>query len=249
MRPITFNKVIILKNMRIGVENIYIEDNFNYSMDGNDLKILGKITIKYLVNDGLNKKEAETDIHVDCVLTLAKIDCKKDLSLRFKDYKVIMDEHLLRFYLHYDLVGNGEKIISFQEIAPCMKEEKIIAAMNKNYENKIDKESIAKIQELLKDEDVEVITTLPLEKKEETQIKTKNDEQEEQKIIKEYDNKEIKLKNTKKESYKITYFLYKVRENDTYESIAKIFSVDAEDVKKINNYENLYPGKLVRLKK
>ena len=53
----------------------------------------------------------------------------------------------------------------------------------------------------------------------------------------------------KKESYKITYFLYKVRENDTYESIAKIFSVDAEDVKKINNYENLYPGKLVRLKK
>ena len=82
-----------------------------------------------------------------------------------------------------------------------------------------------------------------------TQIKTKNDEQEEQKIIKEYDNKEIKLKNTKKESYKITYFLYKVRENDTYESIAKIFSVDAEDVKKINNYENLYPGKLVRLKK
>ena len=130
-----------------------------------------------------------------------------------------------------------------------MKEEKIIAAMNKNYENKIDKESIAKIQELLKDEDVEVITTLPLEKKEETQIKTKNDEQDEQKIIKEYDNEEIKLKNTKKESYKITYFLYKVRENDTYESIAKIFSVDAEDVKKINNYENLYPGKLVRLKK
>ena len=96
---------------------------------------------------------------------------------------------------------------------------------------------------------MEVITTLPLEKKEETQIKTKNDEQEEQKIIKEYDNEEIKLKNTKKESYKITYFLYKVRENDTYESIAKIFSVDAEDVKKINNYENLYPGKLVRLKK
>lgn len=154
MRPITFNKAIILKNMIIGVENIYIEDNFNYSMDGNDLKILGKITIKYLVNDGLNKKEEETDIDVDCVLTLAKIDCKKDLSLRFKDYKVIMDEHLLRFYLHYDLVGNGEKIISFQEIAPCMKEEKIIAAMNKNYENKIDKESIAKIQELLKDEDV-----------------------------------------------------------------------------------------------
>ena len=233
MRPITFNKAIILKNMIIGVENIYIEDNFNYSMDGNDLKILGKITIKYLVNDGLNKKEEETDIDVDCVLTLAKIDCKKDLSLRFKDYKVIMDEHLLRFYLHYDLVGNGEKIIS---------------AMNKNYENKIDKESIAKIQELLKDEDVEVITTLPLEKKEETQIKTKNDEQDEQKIIKEYDNEEIKLKNTKKESYKITYFLYKVRENDTYGSIAKIFSVDAEDVKKINNYENLYPGKLVRLK-
>ena len=57
MRPITFNKAIILKNMIIGVENIYIEDNFNYSMDGNDLKILGKITIKYLVNDGLNKKE------------------------------------------------------------------------------------------------------------------------------------------------------------------------------------------------
>ena len=49
MRPITFNKAIILKNMIIGVENIYIEDNFNYSMDGNDLKILGKITIKYLV--------------------------------------------------------------------------------------------------------------------------------------------------------------------------------------------------------
>lgn len=57
MRPITFNKAIILKNMIIGVENIYIEDNFNYSMDGNDLKILGKITIKYLVNDGLNKKK------------------------------------------------------------------------------------------------------------------------------------------------------------------------------------------------
>ena len=65
MRPITFNKAIILKNMIIGVENIYIEDNFNYSMDGNDLKILGKITIKYLVNDGLNKKEEETDIDVD----------------------------------------------------------------------------------------------------------------------------------------------------------------------------------------
>ena len=30
MRPITFNKAIILKNMIIGVENIYIEDNFNY---------------------------------------------------------------------------------------------------------------------------------------------------------------------------------------------------------------------------
>ena len=84
MRPITFNKAIILKNMIIGVENIYIEDNFNYSMDGNDLKILGKITIKYLVNDGLNKKEEETDIDVDCVLTLAKIDCRKDLKKALK---------------------------------------------------------------------------------------------------------------------------------------------------------------------
>ena len=31
--------------------------------------------------------------------------------------------------------------------------------------------------------------------------------------------------------------------------LVRHFVRDAEDVKKINNYENLYPGKLVRLKK
>ncbi|HBD06557.1 MAG TPA: hypothetical protein DCY93_04025 [Firmicutes bacterium] len=270
MRPITLSRLIVFPEKVQSIKDVYIEDDIKYDMNQNDLNCKGKVKINFKVNFELESKNCTEVIDLDVVLSLAKIDCAQDLKLQFKDYIVTFDERLVKFTLRYELLGNGEKVISFKEVADEKIEEDLMKALNRNDEEeyKVDQEMI---NELLNSENVEVIgadelvplTTDNVEPIEEVKEEESSIELEpvivskvEERNIDE--NKEqtkdisSEKKNEKlfKETYKIAYFFYKVdREEVTYEDIANKFNVDLDLLKSNNKDEKLFKGKLVKIPK
>lgn len=134
MRPISFSKILIFQEKISAVEDVFIEDNFVYHLDGQDFKTSGKIKISGRAKGELDSYDFSENVDVDCLLSLAAIDCLGDLRLQFKDYMVYIDERIVRFNLRYELFGNGEKVLAFKEIGSEAVEEKVLKALNRSFE-------------------------------------------------------------------------------------------------------------------
>lgn len=164
MKPITFTKSFIFEENIVKVQDFLVEDDFSYEIKDSDLSISGKIS-----GSGSAKSEVDTYpftfiIDVDCLLSLAKIDCLTDLKLRFKDYKSTIDGKLLTLTIRYELFGNGEvyKDVITKEDKSLQRKlydtmtsstviEDVNPAIDSNFKEKIEK---------ILDEKVEVISTL-----------------------------------------------------------------------------------------
>jgi len=276
MRPITLSRLIVFPEKVQSIKDVYIEDDIKYDMNQNDLKCQGKVKINFKVNFELESKNCTEVIDLDVVLSLAKIDCAQDLKLQFKDYIVTFDERLVKFTLRYELLGNGEKVISFKEVADEKIEEDLMKAMNRNDEEEYKVDSNM-INELLNSENVEVIgadelvplttenvepieeisedTNEPIEEIEPvivSKIEARSLKEENKNSSEEVKDTSSEKKNEKlfKETYKIAYFFYKVdKEEVTYEDIANKFNVDLTLLKNNNKDEKLFKGKLVKIPK
>lgn len=160
MRPITFTKLMVFKSKVLSLADIYIENDINYDLRESELKAKGSIIISGIAKFELEETKFEERLEVDCELTLSKIDCGKDLGLKFKDYTVVIDERLVRFNLRYDLVGNGEKLLSFKEIGDEVLEEQVLKALNRDYNDSEASETTAnakKIKELFKSGELDIV--------------------------------------------------------------------------------------------
>lgn len=261
MRPITFNRLIVLKEHVVSVKDVYIEDDLNYSIENSELTCKGNIKIKFNVNYELEVKAYEEKIDVEVVLSLAKIDCEQDLKLQFKDYIVNIDDHLIKFIIRYELLGNGEKIIAFKEVADSHVENDLMLALlrkDKDVESFVETSSM--VEDLIDSKDVEVIGAedlVPLTSEsvsiDET-IREDEDIKEGATEIRREDNLEVSVEEKHqplfKEKFDISYFFYKVPDEKTsYEDLAKKFNVDLNRLKKDNLDSPLYKGKLIKINK
>ncbi len=273
MRPITFNRLIVLPEHIVSIKDVYIEDDIHYSMDKEELKCKGFIKINFKANFELETKEMNERIDVDVTLSLAKIDCAQDLKLQFKDYIVNIDDHLLRFTIRYELLGNGEKVISYKEVGDMKLEDDLMKALvRSDVEVESFKDVSDSIERIIANEGVEVIgeELVPLtensvsdiemsELEEVTIDKLNNDkvssrELSEEAMATSSDLKGSEIKEEKntlfKEKYDISYFFYKVLdENTSYEDIANKFDIDVTELRKMNKDGDLYKGKLVKIVK
>ncbi len=274
MRPITLSRLIVFPEKVQSIKDVYIEDDIKYEMNQNDLTCKGKIKINFKVNFELESKNCTEVIDLDVILSLAKIDCAQDLKLQFKDYIVTFDERLVKFTLRYELLGNGEKVISFKEVADEKIEEDLMKALNRNDEEeyKVDPDMI---NELLNSENVEIIgadelvplttdNVEPIEEvnEEETskeldpvivsKIEERSIDENKEEVKEKTEDVSVEKKSEKlfKETYKIAYFFYKVdKEELSYEDIAAKFNVDLNLLKNNNKDEKLFKGKLVKIPK
>lgn len=261
MRPITFNRLIVLKEHVVSVKDVYIEDDLNYSIENSELTCKGNIKIKFNVNYELEVKAYEEKIDVEVVLSLAKIDCEQDLKLQFKDYIVNIDDHLIKFIIRYELLGNGEKIIAFKEVADSHVENDLMLALlrkDKDVESFVETSSM--VEDLIDSKDVEVIGAedlVPLTSEsvsiDET-IREDEDIKEGATEIRREDNLEVSVEEKHqplfKEKFDISYFFYKVPDEKTsYEDLAKKFNVDLNRLKQDNLDTPLYKGKLIKINK
>lgn len=162
MRPITFSKILIFQEKISAVEDVFIEDSFVYRLEGQDFKTTGQIKISGRAKGELDSYDFSEKVDVDCLLSLAAIDCLSDLRLQFKDYMVYLDERIVRFNLRYELYGNGEKVLAFKEIAGEVVEEKVLKALNRSFgnaENERDSTAVEakKIQDLIASGELDII--------------------------------------------------------------------------------------------
>lgn len=162
MRPITFSKILIFQEKISAVEDVFIEDSFVYRLEGQDFKTTGQIKISGRAKGELDSYDFSEKVDVDCLLSLAAIDCLSDLRLQFKDYMVYLDERIVRFNLRYELYGNGEKVLAFKEIAGEVVEEKVLKALNRSFGNAEDERDptaveAKKIQDLIASGELDII--------------------------------------------------------------------------------------------
>lgn len=266
MKPITFTKSFIFEENIVKVQDFLVEDDFSYEIKDSDLSISGKIS-----GSGSAKSEVDTYpftfiIDVDCLLSLAKIDCLTDLKLRFKDYKSTIDGKLLTLTIRYELFGNGEvyKDVITKEDKSLQRKlydtmtsstviEDVNPAIDSNFKEKIEK---------ILDEKVEVISTLD-ELKPLNSFSKEIDEIEEAKIqpipfvapIEKYDDRknvednkiEEKKETIFKEKYVVTYIYYKVKDSDNYSNVSEKFKVSEKDLRNCNSSKDIRPGMLLKI--
>ena len=252
MKPITFTKSFIFEENIVKVQDFLVEDDFSYEIKDSDLSISGKIS-----GSGSAKSEVDTYpftfiIDVDCLLSLAKIDCLTDLKLRFKDYKSTIDGKLLTLTIRYELFGNGEVYKDVIMTSSTVIED-VNPAIDSNFKEKIEK---------ILDEKVEVISTLD-ELKPLDSFSKEIDEIEEAKIqpipfvapIEKYDDRknveDNKIEENKetifKEKYVVTYIYYKVKDSDNYSNVSEKFKVSEKDLRDCNSSKDIRPGMLLKI--
>lgn len=163
MKPITFSKSFIFDQDIIKVQDLLVEDDFSYEIKETDLVISGKITGSGSAKSELDLYPFSFAIDVDCLLSLAKIDCLTDLKLNFKEYKTAIDGKLVTVTLKYELFGNGEpyKDVVTKEDKDFQRElyEAVSAQLPAEPQPFLDSEFKAKIDEIV-GSDVEIISTL-----------------------------------------------------------------------------------------
>lgn len=274
MRPITFTKLMVFKSKVQSLADIYIENDINYDLNGSELKARGSIIISGIAKFELEETRFEERLEVDCELALSKIDCSKDLGLKFKDYTVVIDERLVRFNLRYELIGNGEKLLSFKEVGDEVLEEQVLKALNRDYQEEKESEAAIntkKIKELLKSGELDIVGAedlLPILSSEVDDIKEEELALEPVKVIEEPPLKvEVPLvqeeiiskpeESEKKESalfkeekYEVAFFFIKVsKECSSYRDISAKFKIPEEALRSANSNKELFEGKLVKIPK
>lgn len=253
------------------VSNILLEKDFKIDLKDDGVKIVGNIyiTCKVKENDELIPKAFL--IPIDVFILLNKIDCLKDITLEIDHFEYEIKDKDLTFNVICKLKGNNEDIICFEpSLNKEVNQEMINLLLRSNDEsnksNNIDENYLNQIEELIKKENVDLIST-PIENisisdddlikinsqiddakkvEEETNENTINNQDE---IRNEEIKKEdVKKENLFKEKYESKYFYYQMKENEDLNAIAKKFNLQEKDLLLLNN-KSYKKGSLIKIPK
>ncbi len=282
MEDYIFEGLCQSKEKVYGLDDLFIDDDFHYSFLNEGMKISGNIYFSFVMKRELRKEIGSFSIPIDLFISLNEIDSLKDIKLEIDHFTFDIHEEDIHFKVFTKLKGNHEDLIRFNPTDNKeINEELVTLLMRKdelNLDDKVNEDSIKKMEEILTSKDIEFIST-PLDKikdsedlieltyeevKENIEDNIKIDET---KLEENKEKNEIKLEKNLdttpskqevvtrknedllKETYISNSFYYRLHNKETIDDIVSRFHLDKNELIKINPSKTFKEGELIKIPK
>ena len=167
MEDYIFEGLCQSKEKVYGLDDLFIDDDFHYSFLNEGMKISGNIYFSFVMKRELRKEIGSFSIPIDLFISLNEIDSLKDIKLEIDHFTFDIHEEDIHFKVFTKLKGNHEDLIRFNPTDNKeINEELVTLLMRKdelNLDDKVNEDSIKKMEEILTSKDIEFIST-PLDK-------------------------------------------------------------------------------------
>jgi len=227
MQKIYFKKTVNLDHQLKELVSISVDESINYKMENSGMRAVGSIMINGEYKSDLERKKFHEDIDLDILAKFEKIIDKREFHVKVEDFDYAFHEGNLSLVIQACIYGVKDD------------EDRVIETENVKIQQ--DDSNVAdEIEDLLREESI-------VQNVEEKIIPTIEQIEEPVKTI-EKDNSSLSVDVNDDEDVDEdlgTYYLYIVRQGDTYQSIADHYQVDEYKLKDYNHDRPLNVGAIV----
>ena len=216
MQKLYLKKVIDLKNELKELISVSVDESINYKMEQQGMRAFGSILINGEYKNSTLKKAFQDSIDIDILAQYAKIEDRNDFVVKVEDFDYYINE------------GNLSLVIEAYVYGVKDDDDRIIETQKEEFED-INQQ----VEELMRMDD-EMINTLQSESAAVTSLKEVK-----RPII------ETIQEDKDQEDDLGTYYLYVVREGDTYRSIATHYMIEDHLIRTYNHERSLEKGTIV----
>lgn len=228
MQKIFFKKRIDLNHQLKELLSISVDESINYKTESQGIRAYGSIIINGEYNDEHCKKSFYETIDLDILAQYSKINDKNEFNIKVEDFDYSMCEGNLLLTIQACIYGVLDD------------EDRYVETDVKSIENEvtIDEE----IEELIRSQD-QIIENSPADEKEMKVVAPPSQQVVENKVIEE---EKVEEKREEDDDDDLgAYYLYVVKEGDTYQTIAGHYQVDEYKLKSYNHERTLSKGEIV----
>lgn len=248
MRPIIIKDKYICKEIIESYKDFTLEDSYFIKEENEGFRIEGKIKIKGKVFYKEYEDNLVKDIDINILLPYEKLESRNMIKIVLDKVDYSTNENILIIKIKLKVVGDEEVKENFMfnnrkmEFPP--KEEDIEV---------LDNELIKSMENIFKNDDIEVISTLEEDKKDIDIFDVRVDEDIETLPLVNKEEKEEIVNETKKEEllkteYVPTFFFYRVKEKENLDDILNKYNMSFDDFKKMNNKVDVKENDLIQIK-
>lgn len=256
MQKIFLEKSIDLNNELKELMALSVDESINYKMENEGIRAVGSLLIRGEYKSG-DLKEFEESLDLDVLATFDKIIDQRDFSIKVEDFDyqvrdgnlyvkveagvhgVIQGEdRYVEDGLSESLVEDVESLIrdEFEQISSNQQSEEFAREIMEDFEPMIE-DQIPLIDSDLFDE-----TDFVLDKQELGDVLNENSSDELKEVV--YESKTRPMFKDYNDSVG-TYYLYIIKEDDTYDSVATYYNVTKDCLMEYNQNKTLQPGLVI----
>ena len=252
MRPIIIKDKYICKDNIESFKDFKLEDSYLIKEEQDGFKIEGKIKVSGIILYKDDEENINKDIDINILLPYEKLESKNMIKILLDKVDYSKNENMLLIKIKLKVIGDEETKENFMfnnrkmEFPP--KEDEIEV---------LDSELIKSMEDILKNEEVEMVSTLNENVEENIDIfdVRLDDEIETLPLINEEDKENIneQIKEETKEEllkteYITTFFFYRVKKNENLDDILNRFQMSFDEFKKMNNKMEVKENDLIQIK-
>lgn len=238
MQKINYNEKILLEDNIKELLLINIDDKLSKTEDNNIIKIIGEITISGEANCDHGILNFNHPLDVDITISKEQLE-SNDVNVTLDDFEyTIKGKHI-----NIDLIMKIEGLKEIEAYFPSQENQEN-SKIDEREENDTPKQIVDINEEATepKPMSIETTDTLIIEETLSKEIMIENTFKEPKSLLKQI----FRSQDIKKES---TYLFHSIKKETTYQEIASLYGVNLEKLKKINNDEEIYIGKLILIPK
>ena len=253
MQKIYFEKWIDLNHELTELLSLSVDESINYKIESVGVRAIGSLIVKGEYNEG---KKFHDDVDMDVLATFDKIVDQRDFNIKVEDFNYHIKDGNIQIKIEVGIHGvvDGEDRYvkddslfekeAVDEIENLIRKEPIIEKQplenNPTIDESLEKESeISASQVLTPIDDYNGIKKEVVSKE-----KAVTEEIEEQLQEKIYPSKSRPIFKDSSDSIG-TYYLYIVKENDDYESVASRYKIDEGIIRDYNQDKPLVAGNVL----
>lgn len=253
MQKIYFEKWIDLNHELTELLSLSVDESINYKIESVGVRAIGSLIVKGEYNEG---KKFHDDVDMDVLATFDKIVDQRDFNIKVEDFNYHIKDGNIQIKIEVGIHGvvDGEDRYvkddslfekeAVDEIENLIRKEPIIEKQPLENNPTID-ESLEKENEIIASQVVKPIDDYNDIKKEVvSKEKAVTEEIEEQLQEKIYPSKSRPIFKDSSDSIG-TYYLYIVKENDDYESVASRYKIDEGIIRDYNQDKPLVAGNVL----
>lgn len=256
MQKIYFEKWIDLNHQLSDLLSLSVDESINYKIESVGVRAIGSLIVKGEYNEA---KKFEESIDIDILAAFDKIVDQRDFNIKVEDFDYFINDGDIRIKIEVGIHGviEGEdryvKDEHFRDEDTLQEIESLIREVEPEHyfreepvhENKSVEEPVIKEEPVVKRVEPKIEEPLIVE---DTVVTAKEEavandisEQLQEKV---YPSKARPIFQDTTDSIG-TYYLYIVRENDSYSDVANRYNIDEEIIRSYNQDKGLEPGSVL----